>query len=64
LCVLWTALMVALMVMVFFIGGEGQEGDLGITACLAILPWIIGFVVPFIWRYIVYGSPRKRYHYY
>ena len=56
LCVLWTAL----MVMVFFSGGEG---NLGMIACVAILPWIVGFVVPFVWRYIVYGSPRRRYYY-
>ena len=64
-CWLWTGLLVLLYC---FGGGTSQRvetrnEELGMVACLIMVPWIVGWVLPFVWRFIVYGSPRRRYYY-
>lgn len=61
-CWLWTGLLVVLYCLTLSgIEKNSIEEYSGVVACLVMVPWIIGWTVPFLWRYIVYGSAKRYY---
>lgn len=54
LCVLWT---VPLLLLALF--GDGNEAGKQAICGLIVAPWIIGYVIPFVFRYIVSGDFRR-----
>ena len=61
-CGLWTGLLVLLYCWLYS-GIDGKTELTVVMFCSMAIPWVIGAVVPVMWRYIVYGSPRRRYYY-
>ena len=56
-CVVWSGLLAALACLEWWSGTA--TSNTVIPLCLVPVPWVLGYLLPFLFRYIVWGSPRR-----